>query len=568
MLPMLMLRNNLDHAAGAPGTKSLPSKCQTEDFMRLASSSPRQSFAISLALVVAAAVFSTGCGSSAPAKTVLSGNTNVSVLLTSTGNDQLSEFDIGFLGITLTSQSGKTATLLPTSASGSGPGAEFVEINGTAQPLVTTSVPQDIYTAATVTLNGGQFVCIQLGPDDGEQVLDTSTYNFDGVPASSVTVNLPSPITVTGASMGLSLDLLVAQSATYSACFTPGGFSTSSLTPTFNLTPLMLSPSPTNASNGKVTLDGQVTAIGTSGNTFTLSLPDAEGVRSISVGSNSSTVYEQGINSFSALAVGTFVDMDGAIQSDGSLLATRVAVEDPAAADIFSGPIIEVAPSVLIVNMLPRQQQGQDFVRYYQGGPIPVNFGSAIFQISGQLANLGNLPFVPSFSASSMVPGQDVYFSVATYAAFTGGPFPTATTMTLMPQTIDATVVGSSTSGSFTDYTVSLASYDLFPNLAVQPGQTTVENNPSQVEVYVDTSTQMLNTQPLTAGSTLRFYGLVFNDNGTLRMDCAQVNDGVDFSPQPTASQQAHMEKGAVRQTRREGAGSLQQTISVTVRAN
>jgi hypothetical protein len=28
-------------------------------------------------------------------------------------------------------------------------------------------------------------------------------------------------------------------------------------------------------------------------------------------------------------------------------------------------------------------------------------------------------------------------------------------------------------------------------------------------------------------GSVVRFYGLVFNDNGMLRMDCAQVNDGV-----------------------------------------
>ncbi|HEY6338090.1 MAG TPA: hypothetical protein VIW68_06320 [Candidatus Sulfotelmatobacter sp.] len=32
--------------------------------------------------------------------------------------------------------------------------------------------------------------------------------------------------------------------------------------------------------------------------------------------------------------------------------------------------------------------------------------------------------------------------------------------------------------------------------------------------------------------STLCFYGLVFNDNGTLRMDYAQVNDGVAFTPQ------------------------------------
>jgi hypothetical protein len=473
----------------------------------------------------------------------------------------LSEFDIGFLGVTLTSQSGKTATLLPTSAPGTGPGAEFVEMNGRVQPFATASIPQDVYTAASVTLNGGQFVCIELGPDDGEQVLDTSTYNFLGVPASSVTVNLPSPITVTGASMGLSLDLLVAQSAAYSACFTPDGFSTSSLTPTFSLTPLTLSSSPTNAANGKVTgLDGEVTAVATGGNSFTLSLPDAEGVRSVSVSSGNNTVY-QGVANFSAIAAGTFVDMDGAIQSDGSLMATRIAVEDPSAADTFSGPLIQVTPSVSSVIMLPRQQQGKDFACCYQGGSILPNFGTAIFQISGQLANLGNLPFVPSFNASSMVPGQNVSFTAATYSWSV--PTPVATTMTLMPQTIDATVVGSAIAGSFTDYTVSLASYDLFPMLAAQPGQTTVESNPSQVEVYIDNSAQLLNTQPLAAGSTLRFYGLVFNDNGTLRMDCAQVNDGVDFSAQPSPSQQVQMEKGTAQQIRREGSGELQQTISI-----
>jgi hypothetical protein len=37
----------------------------------------------------------------------------------------------------------------------------------------------------------------------------------------------------------------------------------------------------------------------------------------------------------------------------------------------------------------------------------------------------------------------------------------------------------------------------------------------------------MLNSSALSVGGVFRFYGLVFNDNGTLRMDCAQVNDGV-----------------------------------------
>jgi hypothetical protein len=61
----------------------------------------------------------------------------------------------------------------------------------------------------------------------------------------------------------------------------------------------------------------------------------------------------------------------------------------------------------------------------------------------------------------------------------------------------------------------------------VQPGQTTLLTNPNQVVVYVDSNTLQLNTLPLGVGSVLRFNGLVFNDNGTLRMDCAQVNDGV-----------------------------------------
>jgi len=46
--------------------------------------------------------------------------------------------------------------------------------------------------------------------------------------------------------------------------------------------------------------------------------------------------------------------------------------------------------------------------------------------------------------------------------------------------------------------------------------------------VYVDSSTRRTsNSEPVAPGSTVRFYGLVFNDQGVLRMDCAQINDGV-----------------------------------------
>lgn len=36
-----------------------------------------------------------------------------------------------------------------------------------------------------------------------------------------------------------------------------------------------------------------------------------------------------------------------------------------------------------------------------------------------------------------------------------------------------------------------------------------------------------LNSSTVSAGGLFRFYGLIFNDYGTLRMDCAQVRDGV-----------------------------------------
>jgi hypothetical protein len=153
-----------------------------------------------------------------------------------------------------------------------------------------------------------------------------------------------------------------------------------------------------------------------------------------------------------------------------------------------------------------------------------------------------------------MVAGQNVDIASANFS-IVGPTYTPANTITLVPQTINATVVGSQQSGSSVDYTVSLAPYDLFPTLAVQQGQTTLLNNPSQIEVYIDNNTQKLNTQ------TLRFYGLVFNDNGTLRMDCAQVSDGVTVIPQASSAVAVQSFRQMVR---RDLGGSVLQTVTTT----
>lgn len=528
--------------------------------------SPSQIFLTIFALL--AAGIASGCGASGSTSSTgpkLSGKTSVTVVLSSTANDQLTEFGLVVQGITLTSQSGKSVSLLSTAQ---GEGVEFMTVNGGANPLITVRVPQDVYTDATVTVGSAEFTCNALTPDGG---LDTSTFGYGQTPASQVTVNLPSPVTVTGSSMGLSLNLLVSQSATYSSCYDPNGFYSYSITPTFNVAPITFSSQPTNPQNGKVAnLDGEVTAIGTTGSSFTLMPPIGSltcpcplGGPTFSITADSKTVYE-GIGNFSALTVGTFVDMDGAIQSDGSLRATRIAVEDTNTGDlsVLVGPILQTSSYGPTVIGLGRQQEG-----YLSGiGEaaiwMPYDFSATVFQISGQFANLQNLPFVASFDGTNMVDGQNVY--VTTHAAeVTDFPYIPASTITLMPQTIDGTVMGSSTSGTFSVHTVSLSDYDLFPALAAQPNQTAVVNNPSEVQVYVDSSTQMLNTQAIVPGGTLRFNGLVFNDNGTLRMDCGQVNDGVPFTPPSNSSSQLRL--GQAQTIRRQGPRGLPPLIDTVV---
>ncbi len=531
----------------------------TRSFLRSSRAFSSSAIFISLLLIAAG---STGCASgnssfSTPPK--LSGNTTVTVVVSSTANDQLSLFDLDLKTLTLTNQSGKIVNLLSSNQP-----IEAIHVNSAIEPVATVSIPQDIYTSATATVGGADFTCVTLTPlnSPGQGGLDVSTFAYGYTPDSMVTVNLPSQITVTGTSMALELDLQVLQSATYSGCYPSGTYA---ITPTFNLTALPVVAYPTSSGNGKaIQVNGQVASVGTQGSSFRLSVNEVgKDLLTVSVSADANTVY-QGINSFSALQAGTFVDMDGAVQADGSLLATRIASYDTSALNVMMGPVIFTSNAVPNLYNFPRQQQGQDYSSQPFGLGVYSTNGATLFQISGQLSNLPNLPFVPNFNNSNMVPGQNVAVYSGPVTAFYGGQTTTATTITLMPQSIDGNILSSFTSGSFSVYSVELAPDNLFPALAVQSGQTSLLSYPNIVNVYVDSSTQKLNTTALSGGNTLRFYGLVFNDSGTLRMDCAQVSDGVAFSVPSNAG--SNLQVGQSRVAVRQKSGPLPQVTTTVTR--
>jgi hypothetical protein len=333
----------------------------------------------------------------------------VTVLLASTGNDQVTRFEVEFQTLTLTSQSGNTVTL-----SSSQQPSEFMHLNGGIEPLTTVNVPQDVYSSATATLRAN-FVCIGQVPGGGLGIANYSI--IDQAP----TVNLASPITVTGSRMALLLNMQVSSSAVFPTCWTTPSFQGFSMTPTFDLTPFALSASPMDSGNGEVRgLDAEVASVGMTGSSLTLTIAGGPfGTRTLSASSNDQTVF-QGISGAPALSPGMFLNVDGAIQSDGSLLATRIAVEDPSAINEFSGPVMFVDTIVPILTQYGHTELGPLLTingqsGYYVDTPY-FDFSSAAFHVSVQLANLQNLPFVPSFTASNMVAGQNVDISTPTFS--------------------------------------------------------------------------------------------------------------------------------------------------------
>jgi len=117
------------------------------------------SFLITLTLLLAIGI-STSCGSTTPTPPhtptapQFGGNTSVTVLLSSTANDQVTQFDLAFHKLALTSQSGKTVTLLSLQQP-----SEFMHLNGGIERLMTASVPQ-----ASILLprlrSRGQYSCV------------------------------------------------------------------------------------------------------------------------------------------------------------------------------------------------------------------------------------------------------------------------------------------------------------------------------------------------------------------------------------------------------------------------
>lgn len=468
-------------------------------------------------LVIAMSAVLEGCGgSSHPVNPPVPGaSTNVVVLLTSTANDKLVQFGVQINSVSLRDSAGNMVTLFnDPSRTGISGITEFMRLNGASQPLVTSSVPQGTYTSATVKVSSCGFGTVTIAA--GGMVDSFFGQGLCSQGTGNTMVNLPSPIVISGPAMALTFDLQVSQSYTLAA----GNIYT--ISPVFKVTPVFISPNPTNDGNGKVTgLNAKVISVDTSANSFVAQTADRT---SLTLSSNSGTVY-QGLAGLANLSPGTVVNLDSAIQLNGSLLATRVEAQSATAltTDIGLGfAPASPAGSFGAVTLECFHRPGSDQACYSAFQAV----SSTVFHVSGQSGNLEKLPFAPNFSGTSFVLGQNVLIDTNDLDGM-GGMI--TTDITLEEQTVNGTVTAVTSTGGFSIYTVTLAPYHIIPTVQQLPflAPFAVIASPATITIYADANTQLLQSGSVTPGSVLRFRGLVFSDNGTLRMDCAKILDGV-----------------------------------------
>jgi Domain of unknown function (DUF5666) len=456
-------------------------------------------------------LFSAGCASGGGSGS-LPADTHATLLITATNNAKIPIFKFNIQTLTLLADDGTSVPILTTPQL-----VELGSINGVARPLVTIDIPQKTYVSVNLAYGPSNFVVIDRSAGPGN--IDTATYKLAPQTAPTIAVKflLKTPLVITGSAMGMLLNLNIPQSTTYTPFFdgsstlAPGGGDTT-FNPVFSISAVTLAANPSTLQDGKVEdVHGQVTAnsdsaltIATdSGSSFTFDTP-------------SSTVFT-GVSGATP-PIGSYVDVDAALEADGSMLATHIQTEATSLQYDMIGQVIDYTSQTYIASS-GREQQGPNLVNEFYSNYLQIDM-STQFEISwpGGTAPAG-LPFTPTLNAESILPGQNIATPIESLQSV-GNVYPVPNIVTLEPQTINGTVAAISNVSGQTSYQITLFNDDLIA----------LFGSTQTVAAYSTAETHTITTSPLSVGSVARVRGLLFDDGGTLRMVATEIEDGVPGS--------------------------------------
>jgi hypothetical protein len=313
--------------------------------------------------------------------------------------------------------------------------------------------------------------------------------------------------------MAMGFDLDLANSVTGSA----GG--SLSMNPVFHVTSGMQGSTLDPSDGGILQMMGSVSSV--SGSSF--SMTSMQAAQPFTFTANSSTVFDG--TSMSGMSSGMLAIVDATMQADGSLLATKVQSMMGSGGAMGGGIVTAVTGqpatqlTMVMQNGAGTGMMASDFAA---GVTIDLN-GSTTYQIDEDNMDMSGLPFTPMFDVSHIYAGQSVMpissggmMSASGGGMMGGGSMAgtmTASNLELEPQGLSGTVAAAISSGSATNFMLTLPSDSAF----------TTMTGATSVTVYQQTGTTVAGTSPIASGSTVHAFGLLFFDGGTWKMVASRM---------------------------------------------
>jgi hypothetical protein len=255
---------------------------------------------VSTGLFLLAVLIIAGCGTSSSKTSSTTGGSMLMVAMGDATSDRIIAFGLTVNTMTLTGGSNPTVVSTPTQL-------EFVRNAGTFQPLVAAQIAPATYTGATFTLSNPQVVAV-------DPVSHLPVQLTAALSTTTVNVTFNTPLMISGSTaVEVDFDLDLANSVTISG-------NTATINPVFHVSTKIVRDQDNDDFRD---VRGAVTAV--TAPSFTIA--SRQMTQLLTFATDSNTQF-QGISGLTQLTPGMIVEVNAQEQSNGTLLAKRVEVEE------------------------------------------------------------------------------------------------------------------------------------------------------------------------------------------------------------------------------------------------
>jgi hypothetical protein len=345
-------------------------------------------------------------------------------------------FEVNITGALLQPMVGTDVSLLP---GGHSVEIEVKKLETESAVLSTTSAPAGTYKGLQFTLSDPALTVFNGSPNDLGACKANTTCRFTPAVAGPISYSAaPFPLTlVAGTPMGLKIDILL--NKIIGADLSVSLNDPSDITVT-QLAPVPVSGPPVKLENSEFA--GMIASLDPANLNFVVQNSTSGMSETIHAGAN--TKFEdfeehgcQSIN-FSCLATSQIVEVETTLQSDGSILANEVKLEESRGAMSVEGTLLSVGANPPAQFQMVVLDEEPDIAGLNTGAPLQVAFpATATFDIGrGSLA----VPAGAAFAGpGDLLPGQDIQIEPG--AITPGPPISTSTShVTLRTSQFTATV--------------------------------------------------------------------------------------------------------------------------------